>query len=395
MNTTVVPASIIALAAREAELRALVIGWSEQNSGSGNIAGLDAMLGLLRTTFSSLPGEIADLPLAGTPARALRVRVRPEARVQLCLSGHYDTVYAPEHPFQHCVACGETRLVGPGTADMKGGLVVMLAALQAFEQTTAATQVGYEILLGPDEEIGSPGSAPLLAAAAAGSQLGLVFEPARADGSLVRTRMGTGRLDVRCRGRAAHAAKPKDGRNAIAALAEFLVAAHRVPEQLPGVMLNVGHIRGGGAAVNIVPDCAKAALDMRIASPSVATALLAKLEALADPIQTASGCRLELKANFKRPPKETGPPEAAAFAAMRVAARDLGMADLTWVDVGGGSDGNLLRAAGLPNLDGLGPVGGHYHSAREYVELPSLVTRAQLVALFLHRVATGEAALVP
>ncbi len=384
------PAAISALPARAAELRALLISWCEQNSGSDNFPGLAAMLALLRPAFATLPGTVEAVPLAGTPARALRLRVRPDAPLQLLVSGHYDTVYGADHPFQRCKQLDATTLNGPGVADMKGGLIVMLATLQTFEQTPAAAQIGYEIILSADEEIGTHGTGPVLTAAAPRHRFGLVFEPARPDGSLVRTRMGTGAVLATCHGRAAHAAKASDGRNAIVALAEFLAGAHRLPAELPGVLINVGNIRGGGPATNIVPDFAESELDVRVSRPGDVTALLARLDQLSAPINARDGFRLELKPAFNRPPKGTGPAEAAAFAALQLAGRDLGLAPFTWVDTGGGSDGNLLYAAGLPNLDGLGPLGDFLHSDRECVDLPSLITRSQLSALFLHRLATGE-----
>ncbi len=348
------------------------------------------MLALLRPAFATLPGAVEEIPLKGTPARALRVRVRPAAPLQLFFSGHYDTVYGPGHSFQRCTQLDAATLNGPGVADMKGGLVVMLAALQAFKQTSAAHEMGYEIILCPAEEIGTHGTGPVLAAAAPHYRFGLVFEPARPDGSLVRTRKGTGSVIVTCHGRAAHAAKAEDGRNAIAALSEFLVAAHRVPAELRGVLLNIGSIRGGSSATNIVPEFAESELDVRVTAPSDVGVLVSRLEQIAAPINARDGIRLNFTPAFNRPPKGTGPAEAVAFAAFQTAARDLGLAPFTWVDTGGGSDGNLLYAAGLPNLDGLGPLGDFLHSERECVDLPSIITRAQLAALFLHRIATGE-----
>ena len=390
MSASAIPLSISSLPSRAAELRTLLIRWCEQNSGSEHPAGLAAMLVLLRSAFSTLPGVVEDVVLAGTPARALRVKVRPNAPLQLLVNGHYDTVFDATHPFQHCTQVDATILRGPGVADMKGGLVVMLAALQAFEGTAGAGSLGYEIILCPDEETGTYGTAPVLAAAARQHRFGLVFEPARPDGSLVRTRKGTGQVVATCRGRAAHAAKAEDGRNAIAALSEFLVGAHRLPTELPGILLNIGAVRGGGSAINIVPEFAEAQIDLRVTQPGDAALLLARLEQLAAPINAREGFNLQLGSAFNRPPKGTGPAEAAAFAALRVAGADLGLAPFDWVDTGGGSDGNLLFAAGLPNLDGLGPLGDHLHSDRECIDLPSLVSRAQLAALFLHRLATGE-----
>ena len=129
----------------------------------------------------------------------------PQAPVQVLFSGHYDTVYGANDPFQQCEQLSAEKLRGPAVIDMKGGLVVMLAALQAFEQPPHAAKVGYEVLINPDEEIGSLGAAPLFVEAANRYQLGLVFEPARPNGDLVQSRKGTGNFTITSRGRAAHA----------------------------------------------------------------------------------------------------------------------------------------------------------------------------------------------
>lgn len=390
---TAIPTAIASLPDRFLEYRSLLIAWCDQNSGSDHPAGLAAMLSRLESAFSGLPGTVERVTLARTSAQALRVKVRSEAPFQLCLSGHYDTVYSAHHPFQRCTLVDADTLRGPGVADMKGGLVAMLAALQAFEETDAASRLGYEIILSPDEEIGTPGTAAVLADAAPRHHFGLIFEPARTDGSIVRTRMGVGSIRVECHGRAAHASVASEGRNAIAALAEFLVGVYQIPTELPGTLVNIGRIQGGSSATNIVPELATADLDVRLSRAGDEQTLLARLETLAAPIRSREGFRLELTPKFGRPPKGTGPAEAVAFAGLQQAARDLGLPAFTWVDSGGGSDGNLLYAAGLPNLDGVGPIGDHLHSDREYLHLPSLIARSQLAALFMVRLAMGEIAL--
>lgn len=382
------PEVITALDRRAGELRELLIRWSNQNSGSSNPAGLAAMLRLLQTEFGRL-GRAETVPLAGGPTQALRVRVRPEAPRQILLSGHYDTVYDADHPFQTCELTAPDTLRGPGVADMKGGLVIMLAALQAFERTPHAAALGYEILLGPDEETGSQGTAPLLEEAARRHLFGLVFEPARANGDLVRSRKGTGIFTLTCHGRAAHAGRaPEAGRNAILALCDILPQTEALTRELPGVMVNVGHIVGGGAA-NIVPDRAEAVINARVTNAGDDAEFLRRLHGICAPWHAREGYRLEIGGGFNRGPKVETPYETALFTDWRRCGREFGLA-FDWQHVGGGSDGNILSAAGLPNLDGLGCVGDHLHSPQEFCHLPSLVQRAQVAALFLHRLAAGE-----
>ena len=393
-----IPPSIAALPARTAELGALLEHWANINSGSGHAAGLARMADTLRADFSrAFPAatieEInTDAPGFNPPgSRALRIRLRPAAPTQVFLCGHYDTVYEADDAFQVCRWLDATTLNGPGVADMKGGLVTILAALQAFEATPHAASVGWEVLLTPDEETGSHGTAHLFRGAARDHQFGFVFEPGRPNGNIIHSRKGTGGLVATCHGRAAHAAKvPNDGRSAILALAEFLLDAAKIPSEMPDVMVNVGNIRGGTAATNVVPHFAESEIDIRITKIADSKPLLARFQALADRINTRDGIKLTLKGGFNRPPKECLPAEEAVFPEWQRAARDVGVPEFTWVHGGGGSDGNFLTAGGLPNLDGIGPIGDNLHSDREFCRVETIAPRAQIVALFLHRVAAGE-----
>ena len=393
-----IPPSIAALPARTAELGALLERWANINSGSGHAAGLARMADTLRADFSrAFPAatieEInTDAPGFNPPgSRALRIRLRPAAPTQVFLCGHYDTVYEADDAFQVCRWLDATTINGPGVADMKGGLVTILAALQAFEATPHAASVGWEVLLTPDEETGSHGTAHLFRAAARDHQFGFVFEPGRPNGNIIHSRKGTGGLVATCHGRAAHAAKvPNDGRSAILALAEFLLDAAKIPAEMPDVMVNVGNIRGGTAATNVVPHFAESEIDIRITKIADSEPLLARFQALADRINTRDGIKLTLKGGFNRPPKECLPAEEAVFPEWQRAARDVGVPEFTWVHGGGGSDGNFLTAGGLPNLDGIGPIGDNLHSDREFCRVETIAPRAQIVALFLHRVAAGE-----
>lgn len=380
-----VPAAIEDLRLRAESLRDQLIRWCNQNSGSENVDGLAKMHDLLAQAFSEL-GEVNSEVLPGTAARLLRIRFRPNAPRQILFSGHYDTVYGANHAFQRCDILSGDRLRGPGVADMKGGLLVVLAALQAFNRTPGCDQIGGEILLTPDEETGSIASREKVEEAAARHSFALVFEPARENGNLVRARMGTGIFTVRCRGRAAHAGRsPESGRNAILALAEFLPKADAIGKAMPNVLANVGLI-SGGSAVNIVPDLAEAQINLRVARAADGEKLLSQLREAAAPINRLEGYSLEILGQFNRAPKEISPADQVLFDTWQSVGSKLAE-KIDWQDVGGGSDGNLLSAKGLPTLDGLGPVGGQLHSPEEFIDLTSLVSRAQIAAHFLHRLA--------
>lgn len=378
------------------KLQELLIRWAEINSGSTHLAGLDRMRQALIAEFRTLPhAEVESVPLPGVATHVVKVTIRRKAPRRLLLSGHYDTVYGAHHAFQHCTLIDAHTLRGPGVADMKGGIVVMVAALREFLQGPGADQIGFDILLTPDEETGSVASRGILDATARSRQhaLALVFEPARGNGDLVRTRKGIGVFTVTCHGRAAHAARePGPGRNAILALAEYLPQVAELGRDLAGVTVNVANIRGGGA-VNIIPDFAEAQVNIRISRAVDAAEVSECLAALAEPINAREGFRLVISGGFERPPKEVSPVEERLFEQWQQCGAELGL-KLSWQDVGGGSDANLLSAAGLPCLDGLGPVGDNLHTPEEYVLVPTLAERAAVAVLFFRRFAAGRVSVV-
>ena len=379
-----------------------VVTWSNRNSGSRNADGLRRMRGVLADAFADLPGEVREVALppqtvvdaAGNRVElplepALEVAVRPEAPVRVVLTGHYDTVFPADFHFQSAERVDARTLHGPGTADMKGGIRVMLEALRAFERSPAAGRVGYTVLLSPDEEIGSPGSAKRLAALGHLAHLGLTFEPALADGSLAGARKGSGNFALTVRGRAAHAGRePHLGRNAVAALARFAARLDALNGKRDGVTFNIAKIEGGGAT-NIVPALAVGRFNVRMAEAEDCAWIETRLAELVAETHAEDGIDAELSGGFSRPPKPMSPANATVFDWVRRAGAALGQ-DIQWSPSGGVCEGNNLWAAGCPNVDTLGVRGGDIHSDREYMLIPSLVERAQLSALILARVAQGE-----
>ena len=254
-----------------------VKAWSNINSGSHNAAGLAEMRKILVKAFSVLPCKIHEMPLQKGQyvennghiqtveyEPAILCTVRPDAPIQIVFTGHYDTVFPKDSHFQTTTQIDADTLGGPGVADMKGGIIVMLTALSAFEKTNNAHRVGYNILLSPDEEIGSPGSGPLLEKLGCASHIGLTYEPALADGSLAGGRKGSGNFAVIIKGRAAHAGREHHlGRNAITAMAQFSVWLDALNGQRDGVTFNMAKIDGGGA-VNIVPETAIGRFNVRM-----------------------------------------------------------------------------------------------------------------------------------
>ena len=393
-----------ALEKLDAENEALVArteAWSRVNSGSFEADGLARMRALLLEAFSDLPGEIGVETLAPTPriradgetiliehGAAIRVRVRPDAPVLIALTGHYDTVFPAAHPFQSSWREDERTLRGPGTADMKGGLLVMLAALRAFEAAPGAKNIGYEVLLSPDEEIGSPASAPLLAELGKRAHLGMTYEPAMANGALVSTRKGSGNFSLVLRGRAAHVGRAfQDGRSAVLAASHAALALDALNGQREGVTFNVGAI-DGGSAVNVVPDKAVLRFNARAPDQEGAAWAQAQIQRIAEAAGARDGIAAQLHGGITRPPKPLTPAQETMIAWTRTAGAALGL-DLAFAPSGGVCEGNNLAAAGCPNIDTLGPCGGGLHSDQEFALIPSFAERAKLSFLLLAGVNSG------
>ena len=262
----------------------------------------------------------------------------------------------------------------------------MWLALATLERSPWRERIGWEVLLNPDEEIGSTGSAPLLAEAARRNHLGLVFEPAFADGALASARKGSGNFDLLVHGRAAHAGRnPQDGRNAIAAAARLVTALIRLRRD--GVTINPAALHGGGP-LNVVPDFCLLRFNVRTAQPADASWLQEQLDDLLRSFG-GDGLAFELRGGFTRPPKPVDAAQQRLMDWIGDCGRSLEL-PLDFRPTGGCCDGNNLAAQGLPNLDTLGVVGHDIHSAQETMRWSSLAERAQLSALLLLRLASGQ-----
>ena len=388
-------------AAAEPMLRQ-VEAWAAVNTGTANLDGLKVMAGLLADEFSALPGELGLHDAAAVEevepdgktrqvgyGQNLHLRVRPEAPVQLLFTGHMDTVFGADHAFQSLSWIEPDKVLGgPGVADMKGGIAVMLAALKAVE-AAGAGGLGYEVVLNSDEEVGSPGSAALLAEAAAGKRAALTYEPAALpDGTLAGARPGSGNFSFVITGRSAHAGRnPEDGRNAIVAAAELaLRLAH---SKTPGLSVNPAKI-DGGSPNNVVPDHAVLRVNLRpktLDDQDIAEQLIN--EALAQ-VAAAHGVSIHVHGGFGRPPKPMTSDAEALFGLVERAGADLGQA-IAWQASGGVCDGNNIAACGVPVVDTMGVRGGKIHSMEEYLIVDSLAERAALSALAVLRLAEGQA----
>ena len=379
-----------------AAMLAQVERWCAVNSGSRNLDGLAATAALLTDSFALLGDVQAHDPADASQMRPtgevvplahgqnLHLIVRPQAPTRVLLTGHYDTVFPADHPFQQLTWREPGILNGPGVADMKGGIAVMLAALKALEASPWARDIGYEVVLNSDEEVSSPGSAPLLVEAARRVDAGLTFEPALPDGTLAGARPGSGNFAIHIAGRAAHAGRePEKGRNAVIAAADL--ALRLAALIAPDLKVNVAKIEGGGPN-NVVPDTAVLRVNMRPSTPEAEARARAALDAAIFAVAAAHDIQAHRHGDFARPPKPLDANQLRLFELVKAVGADLDLS-IGWRDAGGVCDGNNLAATGLAVVDTLGVRGGAIHSADEYLIVESLSERARLAALLLMRIA--------
>ncbi|ATC24615.1 hydrolase [Caulobacter vibrioides] len=376
------------------------VDWCAINSGSRNLEGLERQRQILLDAAAGLPAAPLEIPL--TPSReidangreaefphppSVAVIVRPEAPVQVILTGHYDTVYPENSPFQAVSTRSDGALHGPGIADMKGGISVMLAALAAFETHPHAGNVGYRVLLSPDEEIGSIASGPILSEFARQGHVGLTYEPALADGALAAARKGSGNFHIVIHGRAAHAGRDfAAGRNAIVGAARIAEKLHALNGLRDGLTVNVARI-DGGAPLNMVPDVAVVRFNVRF--PEAAAAVWFEAEVARIVSEVDPDLHAHLHGLITRGAKPFNAAQQQLFGAVKAVGALLGQ-DITWKPSGGVCEGNNLFASGLPNVDTLGVRGGDIHSEAEHAWPESFVERAQLSASILMKLASGE-----
>ncbi|MFN3835849.1 MAG: hydrolase [Glycocaulis sp.] len=381
---------------------AAVKDWSAINTGSRNADGLELMRARLTEAFAELEARIEPVELSPSQTvtndgeivdvnytPALKISQRPDAPIRIVLTGHSDTVFAADNPFQNWQMLDEDTLNGPGVADMKGGLLVMLHALLALERSPWADSIGYDVLISPDEEIGSLGSGPILAELGKRADIGMTYEPALADGSLAGARKGSGNFSLRVKGRAAHAGREHHlGRNAIVAAAAFAETIDRLNGERPAVTINVSRIDGGGAP-NVVPDIGIVRFNVRVGDEEDAAWVKAELARAVAGTNQREGIFADLHGGFTRPPKPMSPSNLRMFEWTRAAGRPIGL-DIQWKDTGGVCEGNNLWASGCPNVDTLGVRGADIHSSAEIAKLSSFAEKTKLSAIMLMKFAKGE-----
>ena len=349
-------------------------------SPSGDAAAINRCVAELESRLGGLGGRVTRLP-GGPAGDHLRAEFGSGAR-RVLLLGHIDTVWPAGTLARRPFRAEGGRLYGPGVFDMKAGLALAGLAVKALAQGSDGLPGVVVLLVTADEETGSAASHGIIEAEARVSDAALVLEPALPGGALKTRRKGCGEFVLRVSGRAAHAGiEPELGASAISELARQIPRIEALRDAAAGTAVNVGVVRGGSRP-NVVAADAEAVIDVRVASAAEAARVTAALLAL-KPVDP--GTQVAVSGGIDRPPMERSAAGAALFAAAQAAAADLGRT-LGEGGTGGGSDGNLTAAIGVPTLDGLGAVGGGAHADDEHVTIADLPWRAALVAGLLRRI---------
>ncbi len=351
-------------------------------SGTGNKTGVDRVGECITSVLAELDlrcvrignRDLGDHLLFSTPACG------KNGTKKILLTGHMDTVFPKDCGFNGYEDDGE-KITGPGVIDMKGGLVTMIYTVKALAAHNLLGEIPLTLFFNSDEEIGSPSSAPLLRDEAGRSCCALVFECGGLNGEVVTGRRGKRGYRLQINGRAGHAAfAGTDKPSAILELARQIDRLEALNDPDRQVVVNVGKIEGG-IGPNTVADSASALIDTRFPSQESGEWLAGKIELISSGA-TVNGTQTALQVTNTRPVMEQRWENHRLFELYRRRAESLGL-PVREESRQGVSDANTLAEAGIPVLDGLGPIGEHDHSEREYMIKQSLPQRTRILSLFL------------
>jgi glutamate carboxypeptidase len=363
------------------DLRALV----DVDCGTANKAGVDAVGGIFRERLRAAGLELTEFPLTEYGDCCLAT-LRGTGKARILLIGHLDTVYPDGTAAARPMRFEGRRILGPGVSDMKSGLLSGLYAVRALQHIGFHDFARIDFFVNSEEEVGSPASRQLYRPAAQQADAALVLEAARAGGDIVSARKGGGVYHLTVRGRQAHAGvEPEKGANAIVELAGCIQELTALNGMHSGTTVNVGVIEGGTRS-NVVPDMARAEVDVRFSTAEAGQALDRAIRRVGKQ-PGVPGTRVEVSGGIEKGPMEK---TAAVLYLVELAQDAAAQLGITFKDVqtGGNSDGNHMAELGLPVLDGLGPIGGDDHSPSEFLDADSIVPRTALLAGLIAAIAT-------
>ena len=349
--------------------------------GTSNHEGVTHATEIMKRHFESIGFTCELVDLGDTVGHGLLARNKPEAdKYDVLMNAHLDTVFPDGTAAARPMRVDGDRAYGPGVSDCKSGVLAIFYAVRSLP-VEVRNRLSICVALNPDEEVGSKASTPWLCEHAAKARNVLVFEAARANGALVRSRKGMAGYEVTFHGKAAHAGNnPQDGANAnIAAMAFGLAAANLADAEL-GTTVNPGVIHGGTVA-NVISDECRVVLDTRYWFDEHHDVLDKAIRELVDR-EWVKGVTQTLRVTTHSPAMPLSPDTKQLVATITEAARLEGF-EADWVDAGGGSDGNHMAAMRVPVIDGCGPAGGEFHCDREFLRLDTVEERIRMVTRFL------------
>ncbi len=351
------------------------------DAGTHNVAGVTQAAQIMKAHFESLGFTCELVDLGPEVGRGLLARNKPNAdHYDVMMNAHLDTVFPDGTAAKRPLSIEGDTAHGPGCSDCKGGVLAIYYALKNARPEDLE-RLSICVALNPDEETGSKFSAKWLCEHGKLAKNVLIFEAARAQGQLVRSRKGVGVYTVEFHGRSAHAGNnPHDGANANVAAMRFALAAYELANSEKGTTVNPGVIQGG-TVTNVIPDHCTVGIDTRFWFDEDGEALRAELEKLVNRTWV-EGVTQDMHLKSHTPAMPLSSDTKDLVAKMNEAARLVGF-DATWVDAGGGSDGNHIAEMGVPVIDGCAPAGGGFHSEKEFLRLDTVEERIQMVAKFL------------
>jgi len=307
---------------------------------------------------------------------------------RILLIGHIDTVFSAgevqKRPFALSERNGQPIATGPGVLDMKSGVLIGMYGLHLLLEENVATYQSVTFICNSDEEIGSPGSKPLIQEIARQSDAVIVLEPGRAIGNVVSSRRSSGQYRVEVHGLSAHAGvEPHNGRNAIHELSYKVQAMQALNGTISGVTLSVGIIHGG-ERTNVVPDFAYCEMDVRASDMQGIQAIEAAMHKVAAHT-TIKGTTTTLSGGMRCLPFERSERNMQLVQKAKEAGKELGL-NIKDLGSGGASDANTTSGMGIPTIDGLGAGGGLAHNPGEYVELDYLAVRIALLTELVRKI---------
>ncbi len=356
------------------ELRA----WVNIDSGSDHKTGVDQVGALVRARFERSGFAVETHPQA-VYGDNLVARRKGSGRMRLLLIGHMDTVFpvgtVAERPF----TIRDGRAYGPGIFDMKSGILAGITALDLAGAETLDRFAAITFICNSDEEVGSPGSTPLIRAEASQADVVLVLEPTRDPACVTVARKGIAAYTLDVQGVSAHAGvMPEAGRNAILELAHLIIALQGLHGSLPSLSVNVGAVYADGRR-NVVPDRAQAHFEMRAAEPEIFAQGQAAIEAIIAAPRVVPDTVVTLTPGPVHQPLALTEGARKLVAVAGSVGAELGL-QIKPLSIGGASDGNTTGGMGIPTLDGLGLIGQNSHNPDEHIIIDAIPVRLALLA---------------